>query len=230
MDNDVFGTDYAIGFSTAITRSVDAITALRTTAGSHERVMVVELFGRLSGQTALYAGLLAAADRTVIAEVPFDADVVAALLAADRGANPSHYSVCVISEGAKPKGGSVHEKSGADPYGRKPLGGIGEVLGEACRRASPDGVIVQNLGYLMRSGPPDAADRMMALGFGAQAVQLLAEGRSGHMCALVNGLFTAVAIDSPLRGAKRVNVAGTYDTEQYRARIKSVDGLALFGI
>lgn len=230
MDNDVYGTDYAIGFSTAITRSVDAITALRTTAGSHERVMVVELFGRLCGQTALYAGLLAAADRTVIAEAPFDPAAVAALLEQDRLANPSRYSVCVISEGAKTKGGELHEKAGSDAYGRKALGGIGEVLGEACRRASPEGAIVQNLGYLMRSGVPDAADRMIALGFGAQALQLLEEKRSGHMCALVNGRFTAVPIEAPLQGAKRVNVATSYDAQAYRARIKTVDGLALFGI
>lgn len=229
MDNDVFGTDYAIGFSTAITRSVDAITALRTTASSHERVMIVELFGRLSGQTALYSGQLAAADRIVIAESPFDPDRVAALLEADREANPLRYSVCVISEGAAPKGGSLSEHGSADAYGRKHLGGIGEQLGEVCKRYS-SGVIVQNLAYLMRSGPPDATDRMIALGFGALALELLLSGRHGQMCALDKGRFVPVPIESPLKGSKRVDVAASYDPVNYRARVERIEGLALFGI
>jgi ATP-dependent phosphofructokinase / diphosphate-dependent phosphofructokinase len=230
MDNDVHGTDYAIGFSTAITRSVDAITALRTTGGSHERIVVVELFGRLSGQTALYSGTLAAADRIVIAESPFDPPRVATLLEMDRLANPSRYSVCVISEGAKPKGGDISWQGVVDPYGRKALGGIGDLLGEACRRVSREGVIVQSLAYLMRSGPPDATDRMIAMAFAALALELMEKGRHGQMCALQAGRFTAVPIDMPLRGAKRVDVGASFDADNYRPRIKSTEGLALFGI
>ncbi len=229
MDNDVHGTDYAIGFSTAITRSVDAITALRTTASSHERIMIVELFGRLSGQTALYSGQLAAADRIVIAESAFDEDKLAELLEADRRANPFRYSVCVISEGARTKTGSVSVHGSADPYGRKHLGGVGEFLGEVCKQHG-SGVIVQNLAYLMRSGPPDATDRMIALGFGALALELLLSGRPGHMCALQKGHFAPAPIDSPLTGSKRVDVAASYDAANYRARVDHVEGLALFGI
>jgi 6-phosphofructokinase len=230
MDNDVFGTDYAIGFSTAITRSVDAITALRTTGGSHERIVVVELFGRYCGQTALYAGLLSAADRVVIAESPFDRLRVAELLEADRLANPSKYSVAVISEGARPKGGDRAEKEIADAYGRRALGGIGELLGAACRQASSEGVIVQNLAYLMRSGPPDATDRMIAVGFGALAIELLQAKRFGHMCALHDGRFHAAAVDAPLGGPKHVNIAACYDPEAYRPRLAGIDGIPLFGI
>ncbi len=144
MDNDVFGTDYAIGFSTAITRSVDAISSLRSTAASHERILVVELFGRHCGQTALYTGLLADADRTFIAEHPFDAAAAAQLLEADRLSNPRRYAVAVISEGAHEIAGSASEKGEPDQYGRRRLGGIGGTLGRACAEVSAEGVIVQN--------------------------------------------------------------------------------------
>jgi 6-phosphofructokinase 1 len=230
MDNDVHGTDYAIGFSTAITRSVDAVTALRTTAGSHERIIIVELFGRHCGQTALYTGLLAAAHRTFIAEAPFDLARAAALLEQDRLANPSRYAVAVVSEGAKPIGGQVSQRGPADPSGRKHLGGIGEVLGAACRKASAEGVIVQNLAYLMRSGPPDATDRMIALAFGVMAVELLAAKRPGRMCALVDGRFKSVPVDNPLLGPKHLDIAACYDASEYRARIQGIEGLGLFGV
>lgn len=230
MDNDVHGTDYAIGFSTAITRSVDAVTALRTTAGSHERIMIVELFGRYSGQTALYTGLLAAADRTFIAETPFDLARAAELLEKDRLANPSRYSVGVVSEGAKPIGGQLSEKGPADASGRKHLGGIGEILGEACRKKSAEGVIVQNLAYLMRAGPPDATDRMIALSFGVMAVELLAGGHAPRMCALKDGNFRGVPIESPLQGPKHLDVAACYDAKEYRARVQEIEGLGLWGL
>ena len=229
MDNDVFGTDYAIGFSTAITRSVDAISALRTTAASHERILIVELFGRLSGQTALYTGLLADADRTFIAEVPFDAARAGELLEADRLAAPSRSAVAVISEGARVIDGHAAQKGAPDAYGRRRLGGIGEVLGQACARVSPEGVIVQNLAYLMRSGPPDATDRQVAHGFGALAVELLGQNRSGRMCAVSNGCLGDVAIDTLLQGQKRVDVARAYDTANWRPHLSVASGLPLFG-
>ncbi len=229
MDNDVFGTDYAIGFSTAITRSVDSISALRTTAASHERILVVELFGRHCGQTALYTGMLADADRTFIAEQPFDPAAAARMLEADRLASPARYSVAVISEGAREAGGGTHEKGDPDPYGRRRLGGIGDALGEACKAASAEGVIVQNLAYLMRSGPPDATDRQVAYGFGALAVELLASGRHGRMCVVSGGRFADVPIDTLLKGQKRVDVARNYDTEAYRPKLTASDGLSLFG-
>ena len=229
MDNDVFGTDYAIGFSTAITRSVDAISALRTTAGSHERILIVELFGRHCGQTALYTGLLADVDRTFIAEQPFDSVAAARLLEADRLANPARYSVAVISEGAREISGAASEKGTADPYGRRKLGGIGETLGRACAEVSDEGVIVQNLGYLMRAGPPDAMDRQIAYGYGALAVELLASGKAARMCALRGGRLTDVAIDTLLKGEKRVDVSRSYDMAAYRPRLRTLDGASLFG-
>jgi 6-phosphofructokinase 1 len=229
MDNDVHGTDYAIGFSTAITRSVDAISALRTSAGSHERILIVELFGRRSGQTALYAGLLANADRTFIAECPFDPARAAQLLEADRVASTSRYAIAVISEGAHAQGGTLHEGAVVDAYGRGRLGGVGEVLASACRQASAEDVIVQNLGYLMRSGPPDATDRQIALAFGSLAVELLAAGRSGVMCAVQNGRLAPIDIRSPLLGEKRVSVARSYDEKSYRPKLSAIEGMPLFG-
>lgn len=229
MDNDVYGTDYAMGFSTAITRSVEAISALRTTAGSHERILVVELFGRHCGQTALYTGLLADADRTFIAEHPFDPAVAGRLLESDRLANPARYAVAVISEGAREVTGAASEKGAPDQYGRRKLGGIGEALGRACAAASAEGVIVQNLGYLMRSGPPDATDRQIAYGYGALAVELLAAGRAGRMCALRGGRLGDVPIDTLLKGEKRVDVARHYDTAAYRPRLRALEGMPLFG-
>ena len=229
MDNDVFGTDYAIGFSTAITRSVDAISALRTTAASHERILIVELFGRHCGQTALYTGLLADADRTFIAECAFDAAAAAQLLEADRLASPARYSVAVISEGAHEIAGSASEKGDPDQYGRRKLGGIGEALGRACGAVSAEGVIVQNLAYLMRSGPPDATDRQIAYGFGALAVELLATGRSGRMCAVSGGRLADIPIDTLLHGEKRVDAARYYDCSVYRPKLENAAGLSLFG-
>lgn len=229
MDNDVYGTDYAIGFSTAITRSVEAISALRTTAGSHERILVVELFGRHCGQTALYTGLLADADRTFIAEHPFDAAEAARFLESDRLSSPAHYAVAVISEGAREMAGAASEKGAPDQYGRRKLGGIGEALGRACAAASAEGVIVQNLGYLMRSGPPDATDRQIAYGYGALAVELLAAGNAGRMCALKGGRLGDVPIDTLLTGEKRVDVASHYDTSQYRPRLRALNAMPLFG-
>ncbi|MBI1188962.1 MAG: ATP-dependent 6-phosphofructokinase [Alphaproteobacteria bacterium] len=230
MDNDVHGTDYAIGFSTAVTRSVDAIAALRSTAGSHERIMVVELFGRHSGQTALYAGLLADADRTIIAESPFDLDDLARTLEADRLANPLRYSVCVVSEGARPKDGRLSEQAGADAYGRKRLGGVGDLIAEACTRESAEGVIVQRLAYLMRSGPPDATDRLIALGFGRLAVELIEARAFGKMCAIRGGRFEAAPVDAPLQGERRVDPDADYDASVYRARLENVTGMPLFNI
>ncbi|MBL8548967.1 MAG: ATP-dependent 6-phosphofructokinase [Hyphomonadaceae bacterium] len=230
MDNDVYGTDYAIGFSTAVTRGVDAVTLLRSTAGSHERIMIVELFGRLSGQTALYTGLLADADRTIIAESPFEPERLAAMLEKDRVDNPSKYSVCVVSEGARPKDGGLTEQAGADAYGRKRLGGVGDLIGHHCEEASAEGVIVQRLAYLMRSGPPDATDRLIAMGFGRLAAELIEKRTFGKMCAIRDGKFEAAPIDCPLQGQRRVVVADEYDESAYRPKLENLQGQAIFRI
>lgn len=228
MDNDVFGTDYCIGFSTAVTRSVDAVTALRTSAGSHERIAVIELFGRYSGETALTTGLLAAADRVAIAEVPVDVDRIAGLLKADRQANPSRYAVCVISEGAQLEGGAMVERGEADAYGHRKLGGVGEILGDAIKRITGIDIINQSLAYLMRSGPPDSFDRIVAMSFGTMAVDLLSAGRTGLMTAVRDGKYTTVPGDTPVKGKRRVDVAALYDTRGFRPRIAAVEGRQMF--
>ena len=226
MDNDVYGTDYCIGFSTAVSRSVEAINALRTTVESHERIGVVELFGRRSGETALLAGFLAQVDRTVIAEVPADLDVLLPLLAEDKASNPANYAMCVISEGASIKGQSEDDdlsKSASD----RDLG-IGQCLGRAIRERIGGGTVIQELAYLMRAGEPDAMDRMVGFAFGGLAVQLLQRGEKAAMVTLNDGNYSHVPIDTLLKGAKSVDVTGLYDPAAYRARLMRVEGMPMF--
>lgn len=228
MDNDVFGTDYCIGFGTAVGRSVDFIDALRTPAGSHERIAVVELFGRNSGETALISGYLAGADRVLISEVAFDVDRLAELIMTDKAANPSNYAVVVVSEGARMTGREVIESGEPDPYGHRRLGGIGEVLGQALKERTGQGIVNQTLAYLMRSGPPVALDRMVASAFGTMAVQSLEVGESGLMMALRDGNYETVPVDTCIQGEKRVDVAELYDTDTYRPIIRKVRGKPMY--
>ncbi|QJB67972.1 6-phosphofructokinase [Parasphingorhabdus halotolerans] len=228
MDNDVFGTDYCIGFSTAITRSVEAINSLRTTAASHERIAVIELFGRRSGETALLSGFLSQADRTVIAEVPADIDVLLPLLLKDKQDNPESYALCIVSEGAKLSGTAGFEdeinKSNTNREGLN----IGTQLAREIEARSPEKTIVQELAYLMRAGEPDAMDRMVGFAFGALAVQLIEEGRSSNMVCLTDGNYGVVPIDTLLQDTKGVNVSGLYDANQYRANLLQVEGMPMF--
>jgi len=228
MDNDVFGTDYCIGFSTAVTRSVEFINALRTPAGSHERLAVIELFGRNSGETALLSAYLADADRALISEVPFDIERLAALLVEDRRANPSNYAVVVISEGASMLGGQVVEYGQEDAYGHKKLGGIGQIVGEALKQITGIETVQQQLAYLMRAGAPDSLDRMVAMSYGNLAVQQLEQGHHGLMVALQNGVYTTVRVDTCTQGVKRVDVSELYDREAYRPRITHLLGKPMF--
>jgi 6-phosphofructokinase 1 len=228
MDNDVFGTDYCMGFSTAVSRSLEAIEALRTPAGSHERIAVVELFGRNSGETALIAGHLADADRTLISEVPFDIDRLAAMLKKDRAANPSRYAMLVLSEGATMQGGEIVEDGEADAYGHRKLGGIGELVGAEIQRRTGIGVLNQKLAYLMRAGPADALDRMVAKNYGTMVVEMLAEGKRGLMAAIQDGKYTAVPVDMPIKGTRRVNVETLYDAAEYRPRLAQIAGMPMF--
>ena len=227
MDNDVNGTDYCIGFSTAVSRSAEAINALRTTTGSHERIAVVELFGRRSGETALLAGFLAQVDRTVIAEVPADPDVLLPLLAEDRRSNPANYAVCVISEGAKIEGQGRSDEIGKSATHRIDPG-IGQQLAGIIEEETGIGTVVQELAYLMRSGEPDALDRMVGFAFGGMAVQLLRDGEKGRMVALKDGNYCHVPNDCVVAGQKIVDVERLYDREAYRARIQRVEGMPMF--
>ena len=228
MDNDVFGTDYCIGFSTAVTRSVDAINALRTPTGSHERIGVVELFGRNSGETALIAAYLADADRALISEVPFDVERLARLVVADRRNNPSHYAMVVISEGASMLGGQVVEYGQEDAYGHRKLGGIGQAVGEALRALTGVEIVAQQLAYLMRAGAPDSLDRMVATSYANLAVQEIERGNRGSMVALRSGVYTTVPVETPTQGLKRVDVAELYDAAQYRPEVSHLLGKPMF--
>lgn len=228
MDNDVIGTDYCIGFSTAITRSVNFISDLRTVAGSHERYLVVELFGRYSGETCLLSSYLAGTDRALIAEVPFDPERVVELLAADKRGNPSNYAVLAVSEGAFPIGGRPFETGEADAVGHRELGGVGRFLRRELQKRTGDRVIYQRLGYLMRSGPPDALDRLVASNFAGLAADLLLDGDAGCLVAIIGGRYATTSIETVAQGSKKVDVARFYDADRYRSSITGVMGLPMF--
>lgn len=228
MDNDVHGTDYCIGFSTAITRTVNFIHQLRTSAGSHERLAVVEVFGRYSGETSLVSAYLAGVDRAIISEVPFDIERLARLLMKDKGANPSRYAMMTISEGATMVGGEMVMAGKEDAFGHKKLGGVGEVTGEALRELTGEGIIYQQLGYLMRSGTPDSLDLMVAINYAVMAADLVIQGEIGRLVALRNGNYVNVPIAVVRQGVKRVDVGALYDVENYRPKIRHVDGKPMF--
>lgn len=228
MDNDVPGTEYCIGFSTAVSRSVGFVNNLRSAVGSHERVAVVELFGRYSGATALATGYLASADRTLIAEVPFDIERLVGMVMADRAANPSRYAVVVVSEGASLVGGDRVESGEADAYGHRKLGGIGEVTGDLIKRTAGVGIVNQKVAYLMRSGPPDVVDLMVGFNYGTMAAELVLSGVSGHMVALRNGVYTTEHLSVLARGPRKVDVKAFYDCDNYRPDVRALAGKPMF--
>jgi 6-phosphofructokinase 1 len=228
MDNDVHGTDYCIGFSTAVSRGIEFIHNLRTSTGSHERIAVVELFGRYSGETSLFTAYLAGVDRALISEVPFDIDRLAELVMRDKAANPSNYAMITVSEGATIIGGQVHLSGEADAYGHRKLGGIGQTTGRLLAERTGQGIILQELAYLVRSGRPDALDLMVATNFGVMAADLALRGLSGRMVALRSGVYTDVPIDVTGKGVKRVDVDQLYDAQAYKPKVRRVDGKPMF--
>ena len=228
MDNDVHGTDYCIGFSTAVTRTVNFVHQLRTSAGSHERLAVVEVFGRYSGETSLIAAYLAGVDRAIISEVPFEIDRLASLLMKDKAANPSNYAMMTISEGATIEGGEMVQDGPEDAYGHKKLGGVGQLTAELLKGHTGEGMIYQQLGYLMRSGSPDSLDLMVAINYAVMAADLAIEGVSGRLVALRNGNYVNVPLTVLGQGVKRVDVESLYDREAYLPKIRHVDGKPMF--
>jgi len=228
MDNDVLGTDYCIGFSTAITSGVNHITNFRSSVGSHERIGVVELFGRNSGETALITGYLAHVDRTIICEVPFDLEKLVYMLDTDKKTNPSHYSLVVISEGAMPIGGHVMQTGTPDAYGHRKLGGVGEMLSEKIKEISGNNTMYQRLGYLVRSGPADILDRMVSMNFGLLAFQLTCKGEFGKLVGITNGTYSTVPIETVISGKRHVDVERYYDVKNYQTKVNSVLGLPMF--
>jgi 6-phosphofructokinase 1 len=228
MDNDVSGTDYCIGFSTAVSRSVQFIHSLRTSTGSHERLAVIELFGRNSGETSLISAYLAGADRAVISEVPFDPEKLARLLMEDRRSNPSSYAMVTISEGAQMVGGETVQRGQEDAFGHKKLGGVGLITGDILKEITGVGIVYQQVGYLMRSGPPDALDLMVAMNYGSLAADLVMAGSSGRLVALRKGAYTHVPLTETRQGARKVDVETLYDVEAYRPKIRRLEDLPMF--
>lgn len=228
MDNDVFGTDYCIGFSTAITRSVSFIHALRTSTGSHERIAVIELFGRYCGETSLVSAYLAGVDRAIISEVPFDPKRLAELILHDKRANPKNYAMITISEGARMIGGEMRQSGESDAYGHLKLGGIGEETGAILKQLTGEDVLNQRLSYLMRSGIPDSLDLMVAVNFAHMAIDLFLKGVFGRLVALSRGIYTDIPLSTVMAGQKRVDVRELYDVEAYRPKVRHVGGKPMF--
>lgn len=228
MDNDVHGSDYALGFSTAVTRGVEFINNLRTSSGSHERIAVIELFGRYSGETSLITAYLAGVDRAIISEVPFDIDKLGQFLLVDKAANPSNYAMMTISEGARLADGDIVLRGEADAYGHRKLGGIGALTGELIKERTGENIIYQQVAYLMRSGAPDSLDLMVATNYAVMAADLAIEGSRGRMVALRGGTYTNVPISMTREGVKRVDVTELYDADEYRPKVRHVLGKPMF--
>jgi ATP-dependent phosphofructokinase / diphosphate-dependent phosphofructokinase len=236
MDNDVPGTDYCIGFSTCITRTIEMTHQLRTTAGSHERILVIEVFGRYAGFTALLPTMAGAANRCVIPEHKFSVERLTELLVADRYTNPSHYSVVLVSEGAIfTEGGMVFAKDEQDMFGHKKLGGIGDQVSDQISELSPKfnrgrriNVISQRLGYLVRCGDPDAIDSIVPMAFGNLALNLVLDHASGRLVSLRNGRYDNVPIDVVTSMKKVVDVDKYYNCERLRPHYESFESKPLF--
>ncbi len=236
MDNDVPGTDYCIGFSTCITRTIMMTHSLRTSAGSHERFLVVEVFGRYAGFTAMVPTMAGSANRCVIPEYKFDINRLTELLAEDRFKNPSRYSVVLVSEGAMFKGGEmVFKNQEKDDFGHAKLGGIGDLVSSELKKLSasfnkgkPVNVINQKLGYLVRGGDPDAIDSIVPMAFGNLALDLILKGIHGRLVVLQNGRYDNVPIDVVISSKKTVNVKKHYNTERLRPIYSSFEMKPLF--
>ncbi|MDX1413156.1 MAG: 6-phosphofructokinase [Candidatus Promineifilaceae bacterium] len=236
MDNDVPGTDYCIGFSTCVTRTIEMTNRLRTSAGSHERFLILEVFGRYAGFTAMLPTMAGAANRCVIPEYKFDIDQLTRLLVEDRAINPSRYSVVLVSEGAMFQGGEmVFQDEERDAYGHMKLGGIGDLLSAKLKELSPKynngrriNTIYQKLSYLVRSGDPDAIDSIVPMAFGNLALDLILRGNHGRLVVLKNGRYDNMPVDVVTSTSKVVDVAKHYNTERLRPLYKSFEMKPLF--
>jgi len=236
MDNDVPGTDYCIGFSTCVTRTIEMTHNLRTTAGSHERILVIEVFGRYAGFTALLPTMAGAANRCVIPEYKFKIERLTELLTEDRFTNPSHYSVVLVSEGAMfEEGEMVFQKDEKDMYGHKKLGGFGDLVSDQIKEISPRynkgrsiNVINQRLGYLVRCGNPDAVDSIVPMAFGNLALNLVLDHAHGRLVSLRNGRYDNVPLEVVSSGKKEVDVDKYYNRDRLRPYYESFESKPLF--
>ncbi len=237
MDNDVPGTDYCIGFSTCVTRTIELTHKLRTAAGSHERFLVIEVFGRYAGFTALLPTMAGAADRCLIPEHPFDMEQFAELLCSDRKRNPSNYAVALVSEGAtmREDNNMSFEGTEADQFGHRKLGGIGDrvstrlkELSAKYNRGARVNIVSQRLGYLVRCGEPDAIDSIVPMAFGNLALDLILRGTSGRLISLRNGVYDNVPIDV-IRGTKKVvDIPKYYNVDRLRPKYETFERQPLF--
>lgn len=237
MDNDVPGTDYCIGFSTCVTRTIELTNRLRTSAGSHERFLVVEVFGRYAGFTALLPTMAGAAHRCVIPEHPFDIERLAELLVYDRNHNPSRYAVVLVSEGARlaHQEDYLFESEEADQYGHRKLGGIGDRVAALLKELSPQynngrriDIVNQRLGYLVRSGDPDAMDSIVPMAFGNLALDLVLAGKSGLLVSINEGRYGSVPLSIVTEHKKVVNVEEYYNIDRLRPKYETFQGRPLF--
>ena len=237
MDNDVPGTDYCIGFSTCVTRTIELTHKLRTTAGSHERLLVIEVFGRYAGFTAMLPTMAGAADRCVIPEYPCDVERLAEFLIQDRRNHPSRYAVVLVSEGAKMISDDAMSFEGEekDQYGHRKLGGIGDRLAARLKDISRRynhgrtvDMVNQRLGYLVRCGEPDAMDSIVPMAFGNLALDLILSGHSGKLVSLRNGCYDSVPLDVVTQHKKVVDIDKYYNTERFRPKYETFKGQPLF--
>jgi len=236
MDNDVPGTDYCIGFSTCVTRTIQLVNSLRTSAGSHERFMILEVFGRYAGFTAMLPTMAGAANRCVIPEYKFDIEKLTELLVNDRKKNPSHYSIALVSEGAMFDGGEMmFEGEATDAYGHKKLGGIGDLVAEKVKDLSAKftggkkiDVISQKLGYLVRCGDPDAIDSIAPMAYGNLALDLLLKNISGRLVVLKNGHYDNLPLDVVTATKKVVNIEEHYNTKRLRPEYSTFENKPMF--
>jgi 6-phosphofructokinase 1 len=237
MDNDVPGTDYCIGFSTCVTRTIEMTHALRTSAGSHERFLVIEVFGRYAGFTALLPAMAGASHRCVIPEHVFDVERLCELMSEDRRRNPSRYSVVIVSEGARFQGleEMIYEDHEADMFGHKKLGGVGDMVAARLKQLSPKynagrrvNVISQRLGYLVRCGDPDAMDSIVPMAFGNLAMDLVLDGAHGRLVSIRNGRYDDVPIEVVASRKKVVDVKKFYNTDRLRPHYERFDGAPVF--
>jgi len=237
MDNDVPGTDYCIGFSTCVTRTINMTNTLRTSAGSHERILVLEVFGRYAGFTAMLPTMAGAANRCVIPEHQFDITRLTELLVEDRMQNPSNYSVVLVSEGATFIGmeDMVFKNGEKDAYGHAKLGGIGNMVSDMIKKESAQfnngtavNIINQHLGYLVRGGDPDAIDSIVPMAYGNLALDLILKGIHGRLVVLRNGRYDNAPIDVVTSSKKLVDVKKHYNIERLRPHFKSFEFQPLF--
>ncbi|NNF34403.1 MAG: ATP-dependent 6-phosphofructokinase [Saprospiraceae bacterium] len=236
MDNDVPGTDYCIGFSTCVTRTISLANNLRTAAGSHERIMVLEVFGRYAGFTAMLPTMAGAANRCIIPENPFDIEHLTELIVNDRNENPSKYSIVLVSEGAKFQGKDmIFENAEVDMFGHAKLGGIGDMVSAKIKELSPKynngvgvNVINQKLGYMVRCGDPDAIDSIIPMAYGNLALDLILSGVDGRLVVLKNGRYDNVPISAVTSSKKLVNVPKYYDIERMRPYYHSFEMQPMF--